>query len=703
MSFVPDRAGFLELARHGRLAFVYREVLADTDTPVSAYAKLGRGPYSFLLESVVGGDKWAAYSFVGVRPRAVVRARGRTVEVLAPDSGDRGDPAGFRVVERVDAAEPLRFLDDYLGKLAPAVPAGLPRFFGGAVGWLGYDIVRSFERLPGKNPDDLGLPELCFAITDTVVIFDNLRGTVKVVAAADVGQSGSTDAAALDHAYDDACARIEAVLDRLARPAPPLRALDPAPPATPPEPRATITREAYEAGVRRVQEYILAGDAFQVVYSQRFEVPRGGVVPFDVYRALRVINPSPYMFHLEFPEAVVTGASPEVLVRLEAGEVEVRPIAGTRRRGVTAEEDAALEAELRADPKERAEHVMLIDLGRNDVGRVSVPGTVGVQDLMVVERYSHVMHLVSNVRGRHPVRSAQGPGHGDHRGARDLAPRDLRRRGRVPVVHREHGPLDRHPDAGYEGGHHPRPGGRWDRRRQRPGRRVPRVREQGRRRGERRRDRAPRVGARRRSSVGAQRRARGALAVLLIIDNYDSFTYNLVQYFGELGQVVRVVRNDEIPAADIAALGPSHIVISPGPCTPNEAGISLDVIKTYAGRIPILGVCLGHQAIGQAFGGRVVRAARVMHGKTSKIFHDEKGVFFGLPNPFEATRYHSLLIERATVPDALDVTAKTWDEEIMAVRHKTLPVEGVQFHPESFLTTAGKELLRNFLARKGRP
>ena len=191
--------------------------------------------------------------------------------------------------------------------------------------------------------------------------------------------------------------------------------------------------------------------------------------------------------------------------------------------------------------------------------------------------------------------------------------------------------------------------------------------------------------------------------MLLMIDNYDSFTYNLVQYFGELGEDVRTYRNDEIPAADIAALAPTHIVISPGPCTPNEAGISLDVIKTYAGRIPILGVCLGHQAIGQAFGGRVVRAARVMHGKTSKIFHDEKGVFFGLPNPFEATRYHSLLIERATVPDALDVTAKTWDEEIMAVRHKTLPVEGVQFHPESFLTTAGKELLRNFLARKGRP
>jgi para-aminobenzoate synthetase component 2 len=191
--------------------------------------------------------------------------------------------------------------------------------------------------------------------------------------------------------------------------------------------------------------------------------------------------------------------------------------------------------------------------------------------------------------------------------------------------------------------------------------------------------------------------------MLLVIDNYDSFTYNLVQYLGEMGQEVRVVRNDELPAAEIAALAPSHIVISPGPCTPNEAGISLEVIETYAGKIPILGVCLGHQAIGQAFGGKVVRAARVMHGKTSPISHDGKGLFTGLPNPFEATRYHSLLIERASVPDCLDVTAETAENEIMAVRHKTLPVEGVQFHPESFLTISGKDLLRNFIARKGRP
>ena len=191
--------------------------------------------------------------------------------------------------------------------------------------------------------------------------------------------------------------------------------------------------------------------------------------------------------------------------------------------------------------------------------------------------------------------------------------------------------------------------------------------------------------------------------MLLVIDNYDSFTYNLVQYLGELGQDVRVVRNDGIAAADVAGLAPSHIVVSPGPCTPNEAGISLDVIKMYAGKIPILGVCLGHQSIGQAFGGKIVRAARVMHGKTSPIHHDGKGVFAGLPNPFEATRYHSLLIERASVPDCLDVTAHTAEDEIMAVRHKTLPVEGVQFHPESFLTTAGKDLLANFIAKGGRP
>jgi anthranilate synthase component 1 len=387
-AFVPDRAGFLDLARKGRLCFVYRELLADSETPVSVYAKLGRGPYSFLLESVVGGEKWAAYSFAGVRPRSVIRARGEQVEVLRPEGDD------FVVVERRRESDPLAFVSRAVSELMPAVPPGLPRFFGGAVGWLGYDLVRRFERLPDVAPDELGLPDVCFALTDTVVVFDNLRGTIKVVAASDVGTGDP------NRAYDDACARVEAVIERLAAPAAPLRRIDVGEPAVATAPVSRSGQERYEAGVRRIQEYIRAGDAFQVVLSQRFEVPGRGVDPFDVYRVLRVTNPSPYMYHLEFPEAVVTGASPECLVRLDGRRLEVRPIAGTRRRGATAEEDAALEAELRADPKELAEHVMLIDLGRNDVGRVAAPATVRLDEVMVVERYSHVMHLVSNVSGQ---------------------------------------------------------------------------------------------------------------------------------------------------------------------------------------------------------------------------------------------------------------------------------------------------------------
>jgi len=199
--------------------------------------------------------------------------------------------------------------------------------------------------------------------------------------------------------------------------------------------------------------------------------------------------------------------------------------------------------------------------------------------------------------------------------------------------------------------------------------------------------------------------------MLLVIDNYDSFTYNLVQYLGELGQEVRVVRNDEIAASEIASLAPSHIVISPGPCTPDQAGISLTTITEYAGKIPILGVCLGHQSLGQAFGGKVIRAGQVMHGKTSMISHDGRGVFAGLPNPFEATRYHSLVVERASLPECLEVSAeiaaadgsRSGATEIMGLRHRTLGVEGVQFHPESFLTLVGKDLLKNFLERRGRP
>jgi anthranilate synthase component 1 len=392
---VPDAAAFEAASHRGNLIPVYRELLADGDTPVSAFAKLGGGEDSFLLESVVGGETWAAYSFIGVGARARFSARGGRFRVVRYDVEGGGAPTEHEAA--CPQGDPTAALASLLATFRPAVVPGsdLPRFFGGAVGYLSYDAVRAFERLPARLPDELELPEARFTITDTLVIFDNLRQTVKVVANAVVDEPARAAAS-----YAAACARIDAVVDALTRPGPPLRRLDPG--AAPREaPLASnTTREAFCAAVARVKEYILAGDAFQVVLSQRFAAERSeGADPFDVYRALRVVNPSPYMFHLNFPEARITGASPEVLVRVEGGRVMLRPIAGTRPRGATREEDARLEAELCCDAKERAEHVMLIDLGRNDVGRIARVGTVQVDQQMMVERYSHVMHLVSSVSG----------------------------------------------------------------------------------------------------------------------------------------------------------------------------------------------------------------------------------------------------------------------------------------------------------------
>jgi len=389
----PSREEFVRAADQGNLIPVYRELLADGDTPVSAYAALGGGEHSFLLESVVGGETWAAYSFVGVAPRAVLRCDGGKAHVTWLDVDGGGPPKEASW----DETDPTRALAEVMGDFRPVATPGLPRFWGGAVGWIGYDVVRAFEDLPARAKRDLALPELCMVVTDTLVIFDNLRQTLKVVATPYVPRPEKAE-----QAYDRALARIDAVIAKLRGARKPLAELEPPAPGTVHHielPPSTFTRAEYCAAVDRVKEYILAGDAFQVVLSQRFDVPRD-VDAFDVYRALRVINPSPYMFHLRFPEAEVTGASPETLVRLSDGRVELRPIAGTRPRGATPDDDDRLEAELLADPKERAEHYMLIDLGRNDVGRVAETGSVRVTEQLVIERYSHVMHLVSHVVGK---------------------------------------------------------------------------------------------------------------------------------------------------------------------------------------------------------------------------------------------------------------------------------------------------------------
>ncbi len=398
--FHPSREEFCKSANDGNLIPVFREIMADSDTPVSAYAKLGGGDYSFLLESVVGGEKWAAYSFIGVSPRAVITCKGGKAKVVWHDVD--GDGPSREAEWEVD--DPTSALADVMKEWKPVASEELPRFWGGAVGWIGYDAVRSFENIPSIAKDDLQVPELCMVLTDTLLIFDNLRQSIKVVATPYVPRPDKAE-----KAYEGAMARIDAIIETLQTKTASLTEMHP---PTPTEdgsadlryggiakPASVFPKQEFLAGVACIKEYILAGDIFQAVLSRRFEVPREGVEPFDVYRALRVVNPSPYMFHLEFPEAQVTGASPETLVRCEDGRVEVRPIAGTRPRGRTSSEDDALAIELREDPKECAEHLMLIDLGRNDVGRVAKTGSVVLSENMVVEKYSHVMHLVSHVHG----------------------------------------------------------------------------------------------------------------------------------------------------------------------------------------------------------------------------------------------------------------------------------------------------------------
>ena len=386
----PTFEEFTRLASQGLCVPIRRQLTGDGLTPVSAYRKVAQSGPGFLFESVVGGEKVGRYSFLGTEPYRRFRARGRDIELA--DTG--GEPS------RYQADDPLEELRLLVEARRAQYLQGLPRFLGGAVGCAAYDSVRYTERLPAAPPDDRGLPDLDFAFYDRMVVFDHIRKTVLVVALADPAGPGAADATALRAAYDHACARIDDFVARLGRAGPELSPVDID--TTGPlrlKPRSNFTREAYESVVRHCQEYIKAGDIFQVVPSQRFEVDTTAD-PFDVYRVLRVVNPSPFLFYLPFGDYCLIGSSPEILVRVEDGIVTIRPIAGTRRRGADEAEDRALGEELLADPKERAEHIMLVDLGRNDVGRVAERTSVRLTELMVVERYSHVMHITSNVTGR---------------------------------------------------------------------------------------------------------------------------------------------------------------------------------------------------------------------------------------------------------------------------------------------------------------
>jgi anthranilate synthase component 1 len=377
----PAFEQFKRLTKEGNLIPVYREILADTETPVSALMKLRARPHVFLLESVEGGEKWGRYTFLGADPHLIFTVRGE--DVLIREQGE--------VRAHKHGGDPLNALKDLLYGYHPVSVDGLPRFCGGAIGYLGYDMIRYFERLPARVPKDLNIDDATFLITDTLMIFDNVRHTIKVVACAIT--TGRDDLRAV---YDEATEKIDKMIEIVKAPT----ELGDHPQAkTDSSPRSNMAPEAFKAMVNKAKDYIVAGDVIQVVLSQRFQ--REDLTdPIDLYRALRYINPSPYLFFLKLEDLVLIGSSPEVTVRLEEGIAELRPIAGTRRRGKDEQEDRLLSDELLQDPKERAEHVMLVDLGRNDLGRIARIGSVQVSQFMVVERYSHVMHLVSHVQAQ---------------------------------------------------------------------------------------------------------------------------------------------------------------------------------------------------------------------------------------------------------------------------------------------------------------
>jgi anthranilate synthase component 1 len=391
----PDLETFRALAAKADLVPVYRRLVSDSLTPVAAFHKIDAGRCACLFESVVGGEKVGRYSFLATEPFFEIEAYGNRVTVNS-HSGVSASGTPILVSRQFDSDNPLEALRREVGQWRSATLPDLPPFCSGAVGYAGYDVVRYTERLPNAPPDDRQVPDMAFAFYDQMVVFDNITKTITVVAMARVNRPGVS----VDKAYRDAAQRVDQLVTQLAERPCTLEPFDIHTAGDVELPfRSNFTQEEFEQAVCKCVEYIRAGDIFQVVLSQRLEVPIQAH-PFEIYRTLRIVNPSPFMFYVRTPSVTLVGASPEIMVRVVDGQVTVRPLAGTRRRGKTDDEDRRLAEELLADPKERAEHVMLVDLGRNDVGRVCSYRTVDVGDVMSIERYSHVMHITSNVTGQ---------------------------------------------------------------------------------------------------------------------------------------------------------------------------------------------------------------------------------------------------------------------------------------------------------------
>ncbi len=381
--YYPAKKEFIELSKKGNLIPVYREMMADMETPVSAFEKIFASEkkeveYAYLLESVEGGENIGRYSFLGIDPVMILKSKGDSIEIHSKGK-----------VERTKG-DPLAALKELMSKYKPVKIKGLPRFHGGLVGYLSYDVVRSLEKLPDKNPDDLKLPDMQFLLTDTILAFDHVRRKISIIS--NVLAEGNAG-----KAYDSAIKKIDALAAKLAKP---LKTAEIKMKSSKKlKVKSNFSKAQFEKAVRKAIGHVKNGDVIQVVPSQRFSTSIKGD-PFRVYRVLRTLNPSPYMYYLKFGGMRLIGSSPETMVRLEDGIANVRPIAGTRSRGETDAQDLLLEKELLADEKERAEHIMLVDLGRNDLGRVCEPGSVKINEFMVIEKYSHVMHIVSDVTGK---------------------------------------------------------------------------------------------------------------------------------------------------------------------------------------------------------------------------------------------------------------------------------------------------------------
>jgi len=382
--YYPTKKEFIKLAKKGNLIPVYAEILADMETPVSSFSKIEESDYAYLLESVEGGERIGRYSFLGSDPSLVFRSKGRNIEIIE----------GKKRRKFKTKLTPLAELKKLLSKYKFVSVKGLPRFCGGFVGYMGYDMVRFFEKIPDKNRDTLNMHDSIFMLTDTILIFDHVDHKIKIVSNAHIKSHPS-------RSYDEAARKIKRIINKLREEARVSKRI-----AAFPEKKSALavnsnfTKNEFEESVRRAKKYIRKGDVIQVVLSQRFEIKLEHASGLNIYRALRSINPSPYMYYIKVKDAKIIGSSPELLVRCEDTHVETRPIAGTRRRGADDAEDKTLAGELLGDPKERAEHIMLVDLGRNDLGRVSKIGSIQIPEFMTIEKYSHVMHIVSSVTGK---------------------------------------------------------------------------------------------------------------------------------------------------------------------------------------------------------------------------------------------------------------------------------------------------------------